>query len=154
LVGSLSAGLALGQSSSPPNPPTPAHADIGKQAPAKEPWQRQLTGADAKAVAELEIKLEKLQEAGSLPEAVALARQILETRTRLQGADHWQTVTMQWHLNSLRKIAALPATDQEAWARALKSEKDANAFYQNGRYTEAQPLYRKALDLRLKLLGE
>src|SRR5262245_18942560 len=65
---------------------------------ADAPWRRVLTGEDAKRVAELEAKLEKLESAGSFPEALAIVREVLAIRTRVQGEHHWQTADARWHL--------------------------------------------------------
>ncbi len=58
LFWALAAALAPGQADEPPKSSAPAKA--ASQPPAKAPWQRLLTGADVKRVADLEAKPEKL----------------------------------------------------------------------------------------------
>src|SRR5262245_49403353 len=113
----LAAVPATLQADDPPKQAAPTKAE--GQPPATAPWQRLLTGEDAKRVADMEAKLAKLQEAGSLPEAVAVARAILEVRTQRQGADHWQTVDARWQLKTLQNIENLPVTAQKEWACSL-----------------------------------
>src|SRR5205085_8740015 len=74
----------------------------------RPPWQRLLTGADAKKAAELEQRIEKLEAADKYAEAIRLGEELLTLRTKAQGADHWETVNVRWGLMALKKVAALP----------------------------------------------
>jgi hypothetical protein len=102
--------------------------------PEKPPWLRQLTGADAKRVQELEKKVEELRQAGQFAAAQVPARDILAIRTRVQGKDHWETVSMHWTQRTLEQIAALAPKAQAELVQADKHYADAqvlNRLYQN-----------------------
>jgi hypothetical protein len=70
----------------------PAAEPAKKAEAVKPPWQRYLQGEDARKAAEQEKKLAQLQEGGLLATALKVAEALTELRSRVQGADHWQTV--------------------------------------------------------------
>src|SRR5208282_3151778 len=74
----------------------------------KPQWQRLLTGDDARKAAELKKQLAALQAARRWPEAIRLREEYVALRTKVQGADHWQTIDARWELLTARKLAALP----------------------------------------------
>src|SRR5437870_12627916 len=76
------------------------------------PWQRVLTGDDAKRVEELEKKINELRQAGKYTEAQAAARTVLEIRRRVQGEKHWETGDALRTLRTLVLITRLPAEAQ------------------------------------------
>ena len=63
-------------------------AGPSQPAAAEPPWQRMLAGDDAKRAADLEQKIAELRRTDQWAKAQELARQVLELRTRAQGADH------------------------------------------------------------------
>src|SRR5207244_4596478 len=76
------------------------------------PWQRVLTGDDAKRVEELEKKIEELRALGKYTEAQAAARAVLELRLRVQGEGRWETSDALRTLRTVEQIVALPAEAQ------------------------------------------
>src|SRR5262245_3082238 len=78
------------------------------ESPEDAPWKRFLTGDDAKRVEELELKARAHYDAGHYAEAAKSARPALETRSRLQGPNHWQTISAKTNFESHIAIAALP----------------------------------------------
>jgi hypothetical protein len=83
-------------------------------------WQRLLTGADAKKGADLEKRIEKLETADNYAEAIRLRKELLDLRTRGQGAEHWLTVNEKWNLAATTKVAALPEEKRAGWRQAEK----------------------------------
>jgi tetratricopeptide (TPR) repeat protein len=135
-----------------------ALAQAASSAPAKAaadvpPYERKLAEDDAKRVAVLEKKIDELLEAGKLPEAQAAARAILEVRQRVQGPDHWETAEARHQLRTLEQIAALPPSARAELAEATKLYEEVSRLFQRGRYADAVPLLRRALDIRRRHLG-
>src|SRR5262249_52465134 len=91
---------------------------------------------------------------GKDAEAQAAAREVLAIRRRVQGAGHWQTEDARRQVRRLEQIANLAADARAELARGAMQMAEAERLDAQGGYAEAQPLYRKALDLHLKLLGE
>ncbi|HKI38249.1 MAG TPA: hypothetical protein VKA46_40720 [Gemmataceae bacterium] len=46
------------------------------------------------------------------------AEELLTLHTRVQGADHWETVNQKWDLAALKKVAALPEEKRLGWRAA------------------------------------
>jgi tetratricopeptide (TPR) repeat protein len=132
-----------------PNPSGPQ-----KRTAQKQPWERLLTGADAKQVEELEARVSQLEQAGRFAEAAQAAEAILGLRRRVQGGDHWETVDAQWQVKTLHRVATLPAEARVKWASLRKLEQEADQLLQGGHYAKAQPLWQRVLDGTLELLGE
>jgi CHAT domain-containing protein/tetratricopeptide (TPR) repeat protein len=120
----------------------------------KPPWQRLLQGADARRVAELDKKVVALWQVGRFAQGQAAEREIAAIRARVQGADHWQTADARRLAEMLGRAARLPAAAQAEFARLPQLDADAADLQNKDRYTAAEPLLRKALALRRKVLGE
>ncbi len=120
----------------------------------KPPWQRLLRGDDAKKAKEQVKQLEQLQEAGRFDEALQTAQALAALRSRVQGADHWQTVNAQSQVEALRRVLRARKEDQTSYRRMLASHREATALLAKGRYREAQPLREQVLRIRRKVLGE
>jgi tetratricopeptide (TPR) repeat protein len=103
--------------------------------------QRMLTGADAKAAEELTDKSDAAARADRYDEAIKLCEQLVALRTRVQGADHWETIDEKWTLDAARKVAALPAAKRAAWWKVFQdSSKKAEQLEDKDRFAEALPL--------------
>jgi CHAT domain-containing protein/Tfp pilus assembly protein PilF len=142
--------LTLARQAAPQTRP----AESAQPAPAAAPWQRVLTGADAKQAAELGEQIAKLYQDGQYAEAQEPAQRLLTLRTRVQGADHWQTGDARRELEDLRRLEHLPA-DQRAQLRE-SDELNGRVYrlWQAGKFKEALPLAQKALAIRRQLLGK
>jgi len=110
----------------------------------KPPWQRLLTGADARKAADLVTRILELEAADNYAEAIRLREQLLALRTRVQGADHWQTINEKWNLAATTKVAALPEEKRAGWRLAVKGAVAAV------RLEQQQAQYGKALALKLE----
>ena len=82
---------------------------VSHAADSKLPWQRLLTGEDAKKAAGLQQRVEKLEASDQYTEAIGRKEELLALRTKVQGAEHSETVDQKWVLAALQKVAALPA---------------------------------------------
>ena len=116
--------------------------------------EAQLRGEAASRVQELEHQIAQLQSEGRFSDAIAPAREATEIRTRLQGADHWQTVDARCVVDDLRKIAALPEEGRKAMMTSRELQTQAVAERQRGHYAEAERIYRTLLEVRRKWLGD
>jgi tetratricopeptide (TPR) repeat protein len=120
----------------------------------KPQWQRMLTGDDAKKAAELAKRVAKSELADKYEEAIRLQKELLELRTKAQGADHWEAVDEKWALMVMKKVAALPEEDRAGWRKASQEENAALKLDDQGKYPEAGRLFQKALDIFRKVVGE
>src|SRR5947209_6450215 len=96
-----------------------ARADEAK-ADVKPQWQRLLTADDAKRAAELANRVGELMHSDRCAEAVKAEEELLALRERVQGTDHWQTVSEKWALAMFRQVAALPEQKRLGWAKAVE----------------------------------
>src|SRR5262249_51523876 len=118
------------------------------------PWKRPLSGEAAARVAKLEQQIAQLRREGRLGEAIEPAREVAEIRTRLQGADHWQTADARRAVDDWRTIAALPEDGRKALASVGELFQKADTASQCGHYSEAERIDRTLLEIRRKWLGE
>src|SRR5262249_52462617 len=109
---------------------------------------------DAKRVAELEKKVDQLEAAGKYKEAQPPAREVVQIRRRVQGANHWETVDARRRQEVLKKKAALPADRQEELSQVFQHLKKAFQLMHQSRYAQAEPLLQKGLSIVRKVLGE
>jgi tetratricopeptide (TPR) repeat protein len=136
-------------------PGTRAQSQPADEQPTQEPpWKRVLTGDDAKRVHELQQKVEELWKAAKDTEAQAVAREILTIRTRVQGAGHWETEDAQRRIRTLAQIAALAPVARAELVEADKKTAEAERLHEQGKHTEAEPLFCRALEIRRHALGE
>src|SRR5262249_28254426 len=111
------------------------------------PWKRALKGEDAKKAEQLEKKIAQFKEAGKFAEAIAPAREALAIRIRAQGPEHWQTADAKRQLETLWLIAARSRDLQNEFSKLAKLEADADRLKEKGRYADAEPLVREALEI-------
>jgi tetratricopeptide (TPR) repeat protein len=130
--------------------PADAAGDAG--AP-RAPWQRLLQGADARKAAELEKRVEQLQEAEKWAEAVRAAEELLELRQKAQGKDHWEAVTARWKVEALQTVQGQGKALQKQYASLPECQRHASELEARGRYREAQSFHEKALAVHLEVLG-
>jgi tetratricopeptide (TPR) repeat protein len=133
---------------------------LGAQEPAKKgeavkpPWQRLLPGEEEKKAAQLEDKLVALQEAGKFAEALKVAEALAQLRTKLQGADHWESLDARSEVEAIRRVLRASNEEQQSYSRTNALQGQVNALQARGRYREAQPLVEQLLALRKRVLGE
>jgi CHAT domain-containing protein/tetratricopeptide (TPR) repeat protein len=132
-----------------------AAADEPTTAPEdKSQWPRMLEGDDAKRARELRERIDAAEPADHYDEAIKLQEELLELRSRVQGADHWETTNEKRELDYLRRIGALPDAQRANWLNAVQRYKDARKLEADGQPALAEPMLREALALSIELLGE
>ncbi len=133
---------------------TSAQTTSPKEAPPQPQGFRKLTGDDAKRAEELDKAIEAALKADRWDEAIAKAEELLALRTRVQGPKHFETVTAEWRLKALRRVAPMPKEDRVAY----QSAKTMNAASGNPRRPgEVRPgpaALEKALEIRRRLLTD
>jgi tetratricopeptide (TPR) repeat protein len=114
----------------------------------------ELSSADQRRVAKLERGITTLRKAGHLSEAREKAQTVVDICTLGVGARHWQTVQAQLQLQTLSRIAGLPAAGQADMQEAAKLQESAAALAQKGEASRAAPVFRRVLVLNRRWLGE
>lgn len=99
------------------------------------PYKRLLDFEDATKAEELEQTAFR-NLSGDYLKAVAAIEELLALRTRVQGADHWQTVSARLHLATLKKIAALPPAKRAAWTAAFPTARTMTTLESRDRHAE------------------
>jgi tetratricopeptide (TPR) repeat protein len=123
-------------------------------ASAEEPaYKRLLQGDDAKKAAVLDKRIDELWAAGKFAEAAAPAEELLALRRRVQGEGHWEVADADRRVQTLRQAARLPATQQKILAQAPRTTAKAEELYAQGKYPQAEPLFRQALAVCEEALG-
>jgi CHAT domain-containing protein/tetratricopeptide (TPR) repeat protein len=113
-----------------------------------------LTGADAAKAADLKKRIKELEAADQYAEAIRLGEELLALRTRVQGADHWETLDQKWALAATNKVAALPAEQRIGWRQAAQGAAEAIRLVQKAQYAKALLLMQEHLKWRRQVLGE
>jgi tetratricopeptide (TPR) repeat protein len=134
--------------------PATAQTTSPKEAPPPAPGLRKLTGDDARRAEELDKAIEAALKADRWDEAIARAEELLTLRARLQGAKHFETVTEEWRLKTLRRMAPMPHEDRVAYQSPHTLQAQADALVAQGKYSQAQPLFEKALEIYRRLLTD
>jgi hypothetical protein len=81
-----------------------ASADEPQLVSEKPPYERLLQRDDAKQALELTEKIEKAEQADQYDKAIDYSMELLALRTKIQRADHWETVNVRWALEGRRKL--------------------------------------------------
>jgi tetratricopeptide (TPR) repeat protein len=127
---------------------------IAKQVDKTPPWQRVLTGDDAKKVEEIEKRIDELILSGRFAEALRPAEEIVEIRTHVQGTNHWQSVDARRKLELCRVLRDRPSAERVDYTSSVKLKEDARQFLAKAQYKQAEPLLRRVLEIRRRVLGD
>src|SRR5262249_4638851 len=117
------------------------------------PYKRLLQGDDAKRAQALRKQVDDLWAAGKFAEAVEPAEQLWALRQRVQGAGHWEAADAARQVQTLRRVALLPAARQQGFAAALHLAVKGKELHAQGKHSQAEPLFRRALAVREEVLG-
>jgi len=115
---------------------------------------RKLTGDDARRAEELDNAIDAALKVDRWDKASARAAELLALRTRAQGPEHFATVNAAWRLKTMRRVAPMPREDRVAYQSVNTMDEQAETFYAQGKYAEAQPLLEKALEISRRLLTD
>jgi len=130
----------------------PAAKPSAGQPPA--PGLRKLTSDDEKRAKQLDEQIDKATKADRWDEAIARAGELVALRTRVQGATHFETVTAEWGLKALRRLAPMAKEDRVAFQSANTLNEQATTLNAQGKYAQAQPLFEQALEIYRRLLTD
>jgi len=128
----------------------PKAADLAK----KPQWQRMLSGDDAKTAEKLKKQIAELQATDDYAEAIKLAEELLALRTKVQGADHHETSTEKYYLQTDRTVAKLDANERRTWRVTTGKLSEAQQLESQARYAQALPIRKEMLEICRKVLGE
>src|SRR5207248_3617305 len=103
--------------------------------------------------ADWEKRTAELTEAGLWGEALTLARQAADLRTRLQGAAHWQATDAVRNVQTLEKLVALTEADRAEVLALPRLLAEAAELRAGGKHAEAAALAEKAWAVRCRTLG-
>jgi tetratricopeptide (TPR) repeat protein len=124
------------------------------QAAAPPARTRELTAQEQKVVAALVQRLNERAKAGAFEEALGLAQQIARYRQERQGNGHWQTIDARLEVEQWQRLTRVSHKDRAAVVRATGLNEKGLKLQERGRYREALPLLRKALEIHLETLGQ
>jgi len=147
-------GLLIGLGIGLPGSHTTAQTTSPTEAQPTAPGLRKLTGEDEKRAKELDEQIDKAIKADSWDEAIARAQELVALRARVQGPKHFETVTAEWLLKALRRVAPMPHEDRVAYQSAHAMNAQGQTLWAQGKYAQAQPLFEKALEINRRLLTD
>jgi tetratricopeptide (TPR) repeat protein len=133
---------SLGQTPAPPNPKPTA------------PGLIKLTGEDEKRAKELDEQIDMAMKTDRWDEAIARALELVALRTRVQGPTHFEVVNAEWRLKTMRRMGMMPHDDRVAYQSGVTASEQARILSDQGKYSEAQPLYEKSLKINRRLLTD
>jgi len=134
--------------------PSTAQTTSPKDGQPAAPGLRKLTGENEKRAKQLNEQIDKALELDRWDEAIARADELVALRTRVQGPKHFETITAEWRLKSLRRVAPMPHDDRVTYQSVKTTNEQAEALDAQGNYAAAQPLYEKALEIRRRLFTD
>ncbi|MFO0974167.1 MAG: tetratricopeptide repeat protein [Phycisphaerae bacterium] len=128
-----------------------AAAAPGTTQPARLPRERGLRGDDASHVDALRKRITALRNKLEFATAIPLAEEVVQTRTRLQGADHWETVDARQVLADLRLRQSWTDAQQATFRDAYHANERGVRLFSAGRIEPAEEQFRRAVELRKSL---
>jgi tetratricopeptide (TPR) repeat protein len=134
--------------------PAAAQSSVDSAGRAPAPGWRKLTGDDEKRAQDLDSRIANALKADRWDEAVTAVADLVKLRSSVQGRDNFETLTAQWRLRTLRRVAALSSADRADYRSAGTLTAAADDLDQHGKFVRALPLYEKALGIRHRLLAD
>jgi tetratricopeptide (TPR) repeat protein len=134
-----------------------ATPDQSPARPAGEPIAPDLRtrpGDDARQAADLDKAIKAALKADRWDDAIARAEERLALQARARGPKHFETVSAEWVLKALRRVAPMSSGDRIAYRSAKTMTEQAEILSAQGKYAQAQPLFEKVLETYRRLLGD
>src|SRR5207237_363200 len=75
-------------------------------------------------------------------------------RKKGQGDDHWETISQDYAVDTLKRVAVLSPDDRSRWRKGAEGAKQAAELAAKGRYAPARPLWEEWLAVCQHALGE
>ena len=95
----------------------------------------------------------ELARQGRFEEAKAPVRELITLSEQEKGEKHWETADAKRELQAIESVAALPDADRAEYARVLRVLDESVALQKEGRYPEAVPRAKEAVEVIGKYLG-
>jgi CHAT domain-containing protein/tetratricopeptide (TPR) repeat protein len=137
--------IASSSSSQTPAPPT------GKP---MAPGLIKLTGEDEKRAKRLNEQIDAAMSEDRWDGAIARAEELLALRRRVQGPSHFEAVSAEWNIKTLRRVERMGKVDQTAYQSTSTIKNQADNLAERQKFGEAQPLFEKILEIRRRLFGD
>jgi tetratricopeptide (TPR) repeat protein len=117
---------------------------------------RKLTVDDDRRAKQLVEQIRKFKTADRWDEAIAIsqAEELFALQARIHGPKHFDTVDAEWHLKTVRRLALMSKEDQVAYQSANAMIAKGETLGAQGKYTQAQTLFDKALETLRRLLTD
>ncbi|MGO9913674.1 MAG: tetratricopeptide repeat protein [Isosphaeraceae bacterium] len=115
---------------------------------------RKLSGEDEKRANQLDEQVGKAMKADRWDEAIARAKDLVALRAWAQGEKHFETVTAEWNLKTLLRVAPMPNGDRVVYQSANTMGWQALTLRSQGNHAQAQALFEKALEIDRRLLAD
>ncbi|MGO9470698.1 MAG: tetratricopeptide repeat protein [Isosphaeraceae bacterium] len=147
-------GLLIGFGVTMLGVPNAAQTTSPKKTQPSPPGLRKLTGDDEKRAKHLDEQIDKATKADRWDEAIARAEELLDLRMKAQGPKHFETIDADWQLKTLRHVAQMAADERVAYRSTIRFREDVDALVGKVRYTEAQPLFEKLLEINRRLFTD
>jgi len=101
----------------------------------------------------LELVADLQEELGHFDAARKARREVIDVKTELLNAGHWQVTDARLALAHLEQVARLDPLDRERVAEAAAAHRKAGQLEDQGQFPEAVHLAEQARDTRKKILG-
>jgi tetratricopeptide (TPR) repeat protein len=130
-------------------PPTPNPKPSVDDQPA--PGSRNLAAQHEKRAKHLDEQIDRALKGDRWEPAITAAEELLALRTQTEGATYFKTVSAQWLVTPLRRVAAMPKVDRFAYLSAESMNAQGESLAAQGKYALAQALYENALETHRRL---
>jgi hypothetical protein len=140
-------GLLINFAAAAPASSAVAQTATPKDSPPPPAGLRKLAGDDAQRADVLGKAINAAVSADRWDEAIARAEELLSFKTRLLGVKHFETVNEDWRLKTLRRVAAMPKADQDAYQKAGAMKEQADNLVAQVKFAQAQVMYEKLLEI-------
>ncbi len=118
------------------------------------PGFRKLAAEDLKKGKELNDRFVSAAGAELWDDAIGAAEELLALSMRVYGARHFEVVTNVWRIQDVRRRMAMSKDDQAAFRSNSEMIGKALSLERQGKYSEAQPLWEKALAIHRRLMSD
>jgi CHAT domain-containing protein/tetratricopeptide (TPR) repeat protein len=113
---------------------------------------RKLTGDDEKRAKELDEQIDKATRAGEWDGVIARTQELCALKVRALGPKHFDTISTEARLKSLRRVASMKKEDRADYQSATIMEAEGIALVAARKCAQAQPLFEKALAIYRRVL--
>ncbi len=120
----------------------------------KPMYERMLPEENARAVADLTKQIKEFEIADNYPEAIRAAKDRQALRSRIQGADHHDTIDAKIEVTRLQILSDQPETKRRDFRLAYQGYRKAQSLMAEGQYAPAQPDIKRYLEISREIFGE